>query len=171
MLKLVIFLVFTLIAGSSFGEGLRLYKDPISGEQMQLKQKEIDGWVVSTALEGKWLILEKKGESVLHIIDGGAGREITVKSQKNVFGAMVIRDKDNDQEYDVITYRREGKEITDIGLDGVIESILDLNDGSMLINYKGRLTQLMGEGKKKHILVNGQKVDVEYVEGKFVPVQ
>ncbi len=171
MQRLIVIFLFFLTSGSSFADDIRQYTDPISGEVMQLKRHEVEGSVVYTALDGKWLMLEQNGKVVLHVVNGGLGREITVLSDQAVFGVAELRDTNDDQQYDEITYRNKGKETIDIGLDGVIDSVLDYNDGSMSINYKGELTRLLGEGRKKHILVDGNKIEVVYKGGKFVPVQ
>jgi hypothetical protein len=171
MHRLIALLILSFISANLSAEDIRQYTDPISGEVTRFKRHEVEGAVVYTAHEGKWLILEQNGKAVLHVVNGGSGREITVLSDKTVFGTAELHDTNNDQEYDVIVYRNEGKEIKDIGLDGDIDSVIDYDQKSMLINYKGQLTQLLGEGKKRHIFINGKKIEVVYKDGKYVPVQ
>ena len=170
MIRLSIYLISLLLLGCSEGKEQRLYKDPITGEETVFNYLVKDGWGIYTALDGKVLILEKDGKSLVYVIDAEPFREINIASTSNSFGAVNIVDRNYDNQYDTIVYRNKDIEVTDVGLDGRIEGILNYKEKTMLVNYNGKLTKLLGEGKKKYVVVDDKKIYMKYSDGVFVPV-
>lgn len=158
-------------SGCSDDPTQRLYADLISGEEMVFELIEKDGWVIYSGNEGRTIILSKGDSPVIYVTDRNGEREITIHSSPTVFGAVTVKDEDLDGVYDQIKYRSERVEVSDILMDGEIDSILDYDKQTMRVNYQGLLYELLGEGNEKYIVVDTERVNLKHENYQFVPVE
>ena len=171
LLLITALLVSFFVVGCSDDATLRLYTDPISGEEIIFESVENDGWTLYSGHEGRMIILSKGESPILYVMDTKSGREITIHSSPTILGAVWVEDEDYDGEYDRIKYRNDKVEVSDILMDGEIESILDYETESMRINYQGKFHQLLGKESEKYILVNSERIDLKRENNQFVPVE
>ncbi len=145
----------------------KIYEEPITKKKYVVKQMHLDGWTLNSLEGGSSIILSRDGKNVF----GTLGGRITIFSENQPEGAVTLSDYDLDTNYESITYRSNGKAVTDIGLDGIQDGVMDYKDVTLFINYKGKMYRFIDTKFDRHIVVDGQKIPVEAKYGIVVPLQ
>jgi hypothetical protein len=156
-------LVFLL--GCSADENTRVFVDPATGEEATFEFAAQDNWKIYSAYSGKALILERSGKPVAFIDDFGTRRTLSITSGYEEPVALTLTDEDIDGRYDSIVYGNGAVQVTDIGLDGVIDTLLNKEESRLFVNYHGELHELLRDERGDYIIYLGNRIDMEYDDG------
>ena len=82
-----------------------------------------DNWRLYSGQAGRAVILERDGRPVAYFNDLETGRTLSIASEYDAPVVLTLIDEDFDGKYDFLRYDNGTVEVTDIGLDGEIESL------------------------------------------------
>lgn len=153
------------LLGCSTEDNTRVFVDPATGEEATFEYAEQDNWKIYSAYSGKALILEKSGKPVAFIDDFGTRRTLSVTSGYDEPVALTLTDEDIDGHYDSIVYGTDTVQVTDIGLDGVIDTLLNSQEGRVFVNYQGNLHELLSDEDGDYIIHLGERIDMTFDNG------
>lgn len=142
-------------------------EEPITGGKYSAKAVDIDGWVVVTISEGGMITISKNGESVVTISEGKEQREILVVSPSGKTISLI--DVEADNEYESISYQAGDITLTDIGLDGVVNTKYDSKSNELLVTFEGNSYVAQGNKGDRYIMVNNRKIPLAFKYYTYVP--
>lgn len=155
----------------------QLYKDPISGEETVFEKRLIDGWDIYVtpgySTQGKGiLIVAEDGVPIVMISAVKDGpREISISDRTAALPVATLQDRDGNGAFDSIRYSGKSFEAQDTDFNGQPEMIINYDSGRAQIWHNDAWYSLAGEGTDKYIVVSGERIYMQYRDGKFVPVQ
>jgi hypothetical protein len=167
MIRKLPFITLVLMLGCSAEDNQRIYVDPATGEEAVFEFTSQDNWKLYSGNEGKSVILERDDNPVAFINDFETGRTLSIASDYGDPATLTLIDEDFDGRYDFLKYGNGIVEVIDIGLDGVIDSLLNYAKEQILVNYRGEMFVLRGEDNNKYIIANGERIGVDLVDGVF----
>ena len=109
--------------GCSVEDNTRVYVDPATGDEAVFKFTAQDNWRLYSGQAGRAVILERDGRPVAYFNDLETGRTLSIASEYDAPVVLTLIDEDFDGKYDFLRYDNGTVEVTDIGLDGEIESL------------------------------------------------
>ena len=161
--------ILAFLLGCSAENNTQVFVDPATGEEAAFEFSARDNWKLYSAYEGKALILERSGKPVAFIDDFGLRRTLSIASEYDAPVVLTLTDEDVDGRYDTIKYGNGTVEVTDIGLDGVIDILLNHEEEKMLVNYQGELAELLRDERGEYIIYHGTRIDMEFDDGAAAP--
>jgi hypothetical protein len=101
----------------------RIFFDPATGHEAVFEFADLNNWKLYSGQAGRVLILERDGRPFVFINDLETGRTLSIASEYGAPDVLTLVDADYDGDYDSLRYGNGTVEVTDIGLDGNIESL------------------------------------------------
>jgi hypothetical protein len=117
------FAILVFVLGCSTEDNKRIFVDPATGDEAEFLFTVQDNWRLYSGQAGKAVILERDGKPVAFFNDIETGRTLSIASEYGDPVVLILVDEDFDGRYDFLRYDNGTVEVTDVGLDGEIESL------------------------------------------------
>jgi hypothetical protein len=115
--------IFLLVAGCSTEDNTRVFVDPATSEEAEFEYIALDNWILYSGQAGRAVILERDGKPVAFFNDLVTGRTLSIATEYGAPVVLTLVDEDFDGRYDLLRYDNGTVEVTDVGLDGEIETL------------------------------------------------
>lgn|GEM_PF-4125997 len=123
MIRKLPFAILVFVLGCSTEDNKRVFVDPATGEEAEFQFAVQDNWRLYSGQAGKAVILERDGKPVAFFNDIETGRTLSIASEYGAPVVLTLVDEDFDGRYDFLRYDNGTVEVTDVGLNGEIDSL------------------------------------------------